>query len=73
MPRFILIGLVGLALTGCTSTSFISNEQNTWIARGMGSSTQPYYCVANKSDKDADPACYRAKMLNKEIKKGFWE
>lgn len=48
-------------MTSCSHHKpFAIAEENTWFLEDKGGDVYPIYCMANRKDKMAEPACFKA-------------
>lgn len=64
MPvKLLLLTLTLTLLSSCASNTapFAIASEDTWFLEQSGGDTYPIYCMANKKNEAAEPACFRAK------------
>lgn len=46
-----------------TTVPYSTEHENTWFLENRGGVVSPIYCLANKTEKGANPKCYKAQKL----------
>ena len=64
----VLVLLLGTVSCATHTSPFSTKEENAWFIfqdEDFGSS-YPVYCMANKKDNTAEPACFKSKIIGSE-------